>query len=73
MKPKYKCNDSDGVLPADLHKKAIQFARRSTGLDRPHASQKAYIESYRQCFLDMKELNMLNEEFQNGTPEKSSN
>lgn len=73
MAPNYKCNDSGGVLPAKLHKKAIEFARRATGLDRPHRSQSIHIDAYRQCFLDMKELNMLNEEYQNGTPEENDN
>lgn len=73
MKRTYRCNDSEGVLPADLHKEAIKYARKITGLDRPDKSQTVYIDAYRQCFVDMKNLNMLNEEYQNGTPEKDSN
>jgi hypothetical protein len=72
MTQAYKCNDTEGVLPEDLHDKAIEFAKKVTGIGRPHVSHVGLISAYRQCFLDMKELNMLNEEFQNGTPEKSS-
>jgi hypothetical protein len=68
--PKYETNDTEGVLPKDLHKKAIGFARKVTGLQRPHRSQTVFIEAYRQCFKDMQELNMVSKEFKDGEEDK---
>lgn len=63
----YESNDSEGmILPVELHKRAIEFAREKTGLQRPHRSQTVHIEAFRECFKAMIELGMVTKEFENG-------
>lgn len=55
----YDCNDSEGVLPAELHKIAIQFAQDKTGFQRPVKEQAVIIDSFRECFKALNELGLL--------------
>lgn len=59
----YKTNDTENVLPVELHERAISYAREKTGLQRPHSSQRPIIDAFRDCFKTMQELGMVKEEF----------
>lgn len=58
------------LMPQPLRRKAIEYAKAKTGLERPHRSQLAYIESFEECFQIMLDLNMIKEEFTNGEETK---
>lgn len=70
---KYKTKDVFGVLPIDLHNAAIEYSKEKTGVSRPHKSHTVYIETFRDCFKMMQDLNMLKKEYRSGSTKKSGN
>lgn len=60
----YECNDSEGILPADLHKYAIEFAKKKTGVQRPVKEQAVIIDSFRECFKALNELGLLKDVYE---------
>lgn len=60
-------------MPQELRKKAIQFARMVTGINRPVMAHRIHIEAFEECYKAMIDLGMVKEEFQNGKDEKNGN
>lgn len=60
-------------MPQKLRKKAIEFARTVTGINRPVIGHRIHIEAFEACFKAMVDLGMVKEEIQNGKDKKSSN
>ncbi len=60
----YECNDSEGILPADLHKAAIQFAKEKTGIERPVKEQAIIIDSFRECFKYLNDQGLLKDVYE---------
>lgn len=61
----YETKDTELVLPVELHNAAIQYAQEMTGIYRPVREHQVYINAFRECFIAMKKLQMVKEEFQN--------
>lgn len=59
----YKTNDSDGILPIDLHEAAKRFAQEITGADRPTMESGLFIETFKACFQIMQQLGMVKDEY----------
>ncbi|HVN97776.1 MAG TPA: hypothetical protein VMT62_15205 [Syntrophorhabdaceae bacterium] len=59
----YKTGDTEGILPIELHKAAIEFAKEKTGIRRPVKEHRPYIDSFTACFKLMQELDMVSEKY----------
>lgn len=51
--------NSSYELPKEVRKKAIEFAKEKTGIQRPHKSQTIIIESFEECYKILQELGLI--------------